>query len=154
MRPSVCPSLRPFPFYHERCGWEQERCSASPEKPPSNSDHTPTEQTEPECPPHPHPAPSSIHVVLLRGTANFVVKWQGAKKQATANIVEIKKVGFGNVAKDNRSRSSKTHRVLAKTSAVGEGDFFPRCTLVVLKSGAFSLPLPTGKGSDRCCRQV
>ncbi|CAN0494667.1 unnamed protein product, partial [Scytosiphon promiscuus] len=27
-----------------------------------------------------------------RGTANFVVKWQGAKKQATANIVDIKKV--------------------------------------------------------------
>eukprot|EP00903_Cladosiphon_okamuranus_P010819 g10221.t1 len=27
-----------------------------------------------------------------RGTANFVVKWQGAKKQATASIVEIKKI--------------------------------------------------------------
>ncbi|CAN0130666.1 unnamed protein product [Ascophyllum nodosum] len=27
-----------------------------------------------------------------RGTANFVVKWRGSKKQATANIVDIKKV--------------------------------------------------------------
>lgn len=37
--------------------------------------------------------PSSwVPLVLPRGTANFVVKWEGAKKQATANIVDIKKV--------------------------------------------------------------
>lgn len=35
---------------------------------------------------------SSIWWDHPRGTANFVVKWKGTKKQATANIVDIKKV--------------------------------------------------------------
>ncbi|CAB1110939.1 unnamed protein product [Ectocarpus sp. CCAP 1310/34] len=38
-----------------------------------------------------------------RGTANFIVKWQGAKKQATANIVEIKKVTTQGLIKGDQS---------------------------------------------------
>ncbi|CAN0216261.1 unnamed protein product [Laminaria digitata] len=42
-------------------------------------------------------------LVGSRGTANFVVKWQGAKKQATANIVDIKKVTTGGEIKGEQS---------------------------------------------------
>eukprot|EP00904_Undaria_pinnatifida_P001206 jgi/Undpi1/11086/HiC_scaffold_30.g13384.m1 len=42
-------------------------------------------------------------LVGSRGTANFVVKWEGAKKQATANIVDIKKVTTGGEIKGEQS---------------------------------------------------
>lgn len=55
----------------------------------------------------------------LRGTANFVVKWQGAKKQATANIVEIKKVrGAGFESQVKRSENRSTTPVCSKAAAI------------------------------------